>query len=193
MIVQVNIQVQQLQVLHHNILDGTDGSLYLAASEPVPVEDAFTKGYHVGAALRRKRRLPVAYSYGGYTAPALPAGDDEEYPHAYICTIWYDFDSNKVHLIRTNVPMAVSNDWISALGVYGTATKHYIFDPDTHTDWVLSGESTVLLNGQTTYLPQWANTDMAAYTHAEDATGKNVYTPKGTVGLAASDPVPVYE
>lgn len=36
-----------------------DGQTILfAASEPVPVEDAFSKGYHVGAALRRKRVLP---------------------------------------------------------------------------------------------------------------------------------------
>lgn len=40
---------------HYN--PSMDGTVACHASEPVPVEDAFTKGYHVGAELRAKRVL----------------------------------------------------------------------------------------------------------------------------------------
>lgn len=38
---------------NHDVISSVDGSIYLAASDPVP--DTFSKGYSVGAELRRKR------------------------------------------------------------------------------------------------------------------------------------------
>lgn len=71
-----------------DIINTTDGSIYLAASDPVPVEDTFSKGYHVGAELRRKRVLPVAYLYNGVRLPNINSVYTSElqkdYPYAFI-------------------------------------------------------------------------------------------------------------
>ena len=149
-----------------------NGSVYLAASDPVPVEDAFTKGYHVGAALRRKRVLPVAYLYNGVRLPKLPEWDKETYPYSfinyggwlypnslelYVCKE-FTFDGSEVHYTAESLRTPLteySEDF--AWGDFSPSSGG-----DVARNWLL-----------------WTNTDLVES--------------DGTVYLAATDPVPVYE
>lgn len=70
----------------------SDGSVYVAASDPVPVADKFPLqgwlNWHVIGLCSRPLpvsvREPVAYLYNGVRLPKLPELDKEKYPYAFI-------------------------------------------------------------------------------------------------------------
>ena len=146
-----------------------DGTVFLAASEPVPVEDAFTKGYHVGAALRRKRRLPVAYLYNGVRLPKLPQWDR-------VALIRYDYVN--YHLYIGSHYVYRIDDGSYEYGVPAGSMKYRLVNGEWVEHETFTADCWIGDVGSNFY-NKWTNTD--------------VLYDDGTVGFAASDPVPVYE
>ena len=152
-----------------------DNTLYLAASDPVPVEDTFTKGYHVGAELRRKRVLPVAYLYNGVRLPDINSvWTDElkaEYPYAVIHAGLgiYGF-----YLVLLDMPLRQDPN---NFGFESNNSNYRRYGGNR-----ASEEWTLEISG-TGYAPiaqaKWANYD--------------VYNVDGTIHITASEPIPVYE
>ena len=183
-----------------------DGSVYLAASEPVdpnePAEptytydrtaflsgmamglcgkgnptftatDTFGKGYLVGAKLRAKRRIPTAYSYNGTVLPKLPERDKEKYPYAYVVhgSSVYKVRYCSVPLVALNLSQILSNTF-ETLGEY-------------EIDYTLENGEWVDENYAGGCSAVWSNTDIYYDDSLSDVGG--------TLAMAASDPVPVYE
>ena len=148
----------------------TDGSVFLAASEPVPIADTFTKGYLLGAELRSKRKpVPVAYLYNGVRLPKLPEWDRAAYPYAAIsyaetAGVWY---------LRF---LSVLPYFSGTEFYYGdnTVELRYYRDID---GWENPTERNP--SGDISYGIMWAS--------------HNICSIDGSIYLAASDPVPVYE
>lgn len=172
-----------------------DGSVYLAASKPVPVEDAFTKGYHVGAELRAKRRLPVAYLYNGVRLPKLPEWDKTKYPYAVIVphggVVGKPYTMYRLYLVDS--PFTEVANFTDAIPANADRIMYYAFDSNTaeppsafpmadRGKWEYEASGTV---DYTVSLDRavWTNTDI----HKKNLAGVV------SVSLAASDPVPVYE
>ena len=157
------------------------GTLFLAATDPVPVEDTFTKGYHAGAALRRKRRLPVAYLYNGVRLPKLPEWDKTAYPYAYIV--------QATGLGKTSYTLCVCASMIAEhqegtenWGLFATNVMKTKAIKTDATEWpVLTfyREARFKLCNYPSDYVFWCN-------HSFDG-------PNGEEWITASDPVPVYE
>lgn len=132
----------------------------------------------LGQQLRRNLaavREPVAYLYNGVRLPKLPEWDKEAYPYAVI----YKNNLGKYKLLCS------ANRIIESIDGTGQATGYFQI-PDG--DWLRTGYSDGIWgdfaqhSGQellTLYTLIWTNTDI----HYAD----------GTVYLAYSEPVPVYE
>lgn len=154
-----------------------DGTLYLAASDPIPVSNPpapnpfwMTMGWLVGRMIAgmRGKREPVAYLYNGVRLPKLPEWDKETYPYAYL---EYADKASTLYCVKSTATVGDGYLW---------------FPNDTE------GIRCVLLlekwGGYSDYSPSsinadriiWANVDVLNYAD-------------GSVWLAASDPVPVYE
>lgn len=157
-----------------------DGALQFAASDPVPVENAFTKGYLVGAELRRKRKLPVAYLYNGVQLPALPEWDKEVYPYAVIYK-WLTYA--RMYIYEQKPYITTGDNGLTYLNL--SSGSKYVYKGINAINNPINGwnanEEYTAEDGQTqhTYGVIWSNFDLLN----ED----------GTVYLAASAPVPVYE
>lgn len=173
----------------HDILNddsSDDSGIYLAASpNPVPVEDTFTKGYLVGAELRRKRVLPEAEEtatmlYNGVELPNINTvwTNKETYPYALVIQnpgkytmlfVAHEFgsvytDTNPSGSSYRAYPIKAPYAWyqLSTTGWSFLSTK------DTDSSYKIAG-----------YPPVWSSFDLLN----ED----------GSVYLAASEPAPVYE
>lgn len=177
---------------NHDIYLTADATtLVLAASDPIPVSTLDPKslmmGWMVGkkiAAMRGKvtdsgesdsgeteepSGTIVGYSYNGVTLPALPEYDSETYPYAYI------------GMNGDNYIFAVSEAEKTFNGsVSGTIS--FINKPR----WKYDGTEWAKVTGATSYMTVtslvWCNTDV----YRNESYG-------GTLYLAASEPVPVYE
>lgn len=175
-----------------------DGTVYMAASEPVAVAEKFPYRVfldHFLAALAGRvrpvvRREPVAYLYNGVRLSALPEHDNNEHPHVVIAI--YDLsigllgDDSAVAYFLSDIK--VTNDlydantykdfvWYSPGDKEVKATRPY----DSTGDFTEFGEVSELSESKKFALENiiWTNTDL--------------YNTDGTLYLAASDPVPVYE
>lgn len=152
-----------------------DGTVYVAASDPVPVEDVFSKGYHVGAELRKKRVLPVAYLYNGVRLPDINSvWTDElkaEYPYAVIHA---GIGIYGFYLVLLDMPLRQDPN---NFGFESNNSNFRRYGGNR-----ASEEWTLEISG-TGYAPvakaMWANYD--------------VYNVDGTIHITASEPIPVYE
>lgn len=156
----------------HNIYY-EDGTLYLMASDSVgtPITDpvSFTMGYQIGCRLRAQRavREPIGYSYNGTVLPELPGVEG----YAVICGsnkyLW--FSQSRVKVINTN----------GYAYIVASAGVHYKLSDDG-LSWEMYEPTAT-----TSRKINWANFDVYYIDSVEDVGG--------TIYLAASDPVPVYE
>lgn len=175
---------------------GSNGTVYLAASAPVPVEDTFTKGYHAGAELRKKRVLPVAYLYNGVRLPDInEVWDKEKYPYAYLqspetgadfgfpdslygggalCDTEHHFADGEV---GTDVPTAFASILCVDSEEFAEMLRSWGYSNAVANAWFIINEN--VTTGAISNVI-WASHDII------NATDQSVY-------LAASEPIPVYE
>ena len=165
-------------------------NLYLAASDPVPVNVnppdplSLVMGYRVGCAIRanRGKKTPVAYLFNGVELPALPERDEK----TYCCAFMLDY-TDAIYLFfasynlwaesvynGTKVSLAANNS--------GTMMKYQYMTESDKWEYVTSGDSV-------------AN---AAFTVESEPREKciwnsaDILNSDGSVYLSASDPIPVY-
>lgn len=156
--------------------------LYMAKSpDPVPVVDTFTKGYKTGAALRRKRALPVAYLYNGVRLPNIYSlyTPELQKTHPFV---WVSTES-KWHFIHLSTQMPCVNADGKLFFPNGAEVRNY----DIGVDWQEGDDfgwsinqtyeaGGVFVSAKWTF---WANAD--------------ILNEDGSVYIYASEPVPVYE
>jgi hypothetical protein len=177
----------------------SDGTLYLKASEPVPVETPVYKNINgswvkqtaykvIGGEwvlISEGEKVPIAYSYNGVVLPKLPEWDRERYPYAVIGGGMNSASRGYRLYLTTTRPFAKQGDTmihITAMGVY---FKYFSKIQDgIYGEWIDDGTSEIE-DGE--FFPIY------------DAVGGTIWTntdilnEDGTVYLAASYPVPVYE
>lgn len=135
-------------------------------------------GYLVGrqiAGMRRVIKEPVAWLYNGVRLPKLPECDREMYPYALIS----DRYSLEPTVIMTSMPFSEPHE--NFFGAYVAAPEclytRYVLD---NGKWVLLNEPTILTSASENYTDLvWSNYDIPGL--------------DGSVYLAGSDPIPVYE
>lgn len=157
--------VVPLKWSNHDIVEiGTDGSVYIKATEPIPLGEI------------------VAYSYNGTVLPKLPEWDKTAYPYAVISNL-------RARLICSSVPLlykkGIAFEYLNA-SEDGTSI---LYKNNTELgSWELSEEhdTTVFSKGETvlyhdlTWSYVWTNHDILK----ED---------DGTLFLEETEPIPVYE
>ena len=160
-----------------------DGTGVFVAGPEVPTPSAepldpasMLMGWLVGRAVasHRGKREPVAYLYNGVRLPPLPEWDKETYPYAFLGyskrgDIMDDFPNYMMFFAKeVSFEYTTANAW----GVYADTECEY---------YRVSGWGDVKQNASavTTSIITWANFD--------------VQNEDGTLFLAASDPIPVYE
>lgn len=133
-----------------------------------------------------KPRKPVAYLYNGIRLPALPEWDRGVYPYAHITRanigawyVWY------LNIAKTKLYYRKDSDGHDRMFTVDGSPIVYLLDGvsgdvngATETGWNNLIEKTKE-DGVLEHLPRWSNYDITY----ED----------GTVYLAASEPIPVYE
>ena len=143
---------------------------------------AMLMGYMVGQAIKINRafpkREPVAYSYNGVDLPALPQWDKEKFPYACIGYLYKNLSyHDDIYLfVGTEKFVCDADNLVSAQYIDSewVPTKYYIYKLSSSGlawEWFTDPDYRMIT-------PFWANHDV---------------TQKGTVFLAASEPVPVYE
>lgn len=173
-----------------DILYEGDGSVWLAASEPVG-EGNWRKNFLLGLALgltgkplRFAQGEPVAYLYNGVRLPPLPMVDKEKFPFAVITRGTGLYSRTEVCFVKAiSYRTCVNSSGYSQYQVGYFGEYLYARKPSDSDQW---GElkSATTENGLfwcevgSDYII-WTNTDI----HYES----------GEVAYAASDPVPVYE
>ena len=173
----------------HDILNA-DGSVYLAATEPV----------HSGNIGLRNGET-VTY-YDGAVLPPLPEWDKTKYPYAYVCV---NPSADYHHAIYfTNIPVFVCYAMESGkyTHLYQTEIVSYVkyrrpkeFNPDADDVWVYDyaytdsdglfdqGFVPIWANVDVERINRWRTNDTYPYTYEYEATGE--------IAIAASDPIPV--
>lgn len=165
----------------------TDGTLYLSATDPVPVGNpitdpvSFMMGYQLGCRLRAQRgaKKPIGYSYNGVVLPELPQWDKEKYPYAWI----HQFNTaNPSYVLRiASEPIVYKKPIFKDYYVYSMTGAGCIYNINDGA-WEIFQSDVTFDN----YFPEsdvlfsWTNTDI-------------INQSDGTVYLAASEPVPIYE
>ncbi len=174
---------------NYDLLD-SDGTLYLAASDPVPVEEttpafslkAWLTGYALGIAGKplpfAGKKEPVAYLYNGVRLPKLPEWDKEAYPYAVIA-------------------QTLSGDGAVVFGFAVCADPWYVGSYSSGDNFVGAdgnGFQWTLIDGV------WVQNNMfwGTYNISDDGYGvwsnhDVIDTTDGTIYLTASEPVPIYE
>ena len=152
-------------------------------------KNAISLGLRIGRILagQRKARVPVAYLYNGVRSPKLPEWNREKYPNAL--------------LVHSNVPIFGNQAWL------------YLFKSEKQKDYLVNGKYKFAFEAGEEYLQSYIRTSQdgdlsqkvfpAPQEYTANATGAfadtalwSNYTVKnwdGSVYLAASEPVPVYE
>lgn len=160
-----------------------DGTLYLAASEPVPILEiqipkgvdrySYIVGFNLGLAgmaYPYSAPTPIAYLYNGIRLPALPEWDRGMYPYAVIVHTGADY---KLCLKKSAYTVFTSGDYVGINPM--NYPKYKLVDGV----WESFTQITAFYSS-----PIWSNHDLY-YQDGEELAG--------TLYLAASDPVPVYE
>ena len=174
-------------------------TLYLAASDPVPVSthtpnpSAMLMGFQLGAAIRRMRGMKqteqpeeektlVGYSYNGVVLPdinELWAGYKTSYPCACICK----YDAEYICLL-TSVKIKYTKDKDGAAGDFSHDRVRWLNYKLTDGAWVLTFAQTSSKSLQFCDADAGDAMIWASYDIINDADGSTY--------LAASEPVPVY-
>lgn len=159
-----------------DVYDST-GTLYIAATDPIPVGKPITDplsymaGYNwMKAMLAKRKRKPIGYLYGGVQLPELPEWDKETYPYAVI-TKAYITEYNRTLIFAESKPFYNGEQTVFEVG-----TKHLHYTMTSEGAWQFQGEKT-WSNGGLGII--WSNT--------------NVLYEDGTTYMQGTDPVPVYE
>lgn len=122
-------------------------------------------------------KTPIAYLYNGIRLPQLPEYDWEKFPYVYISETTRFGDSDEYRVIYLWSKPGIFDE--ASGSVYfsgGVRTEGQIWEPFTKWRDVGKYESTSHSNG---FPPIWANYD--------------ILNEDGSVYLAASNPIPVYE
>lgn len=155
-----------------------DGALWVAASDPIPILApvidplSLFLGWKAGnwvARQRGKAKQPVAYLYNGVRLPKLPEWDKAKYPYAFIETT---FGFYYLRVLANPLTPDGNSFRMTPPGLVAGA-KIDIADYEL-IGWDEWSEVTEITRD-----PLWSNFD--------------VLNEDGTVYLAASEPVPVYE
>ena len=175
---------------NHNILSTKDSSVYLAASDPIPVTSSpapdptsMLMGWLVGRAIAGQRGKkaepsePIAYLYNGVQLPKLPEWDKEKYPYAYITA---STSPRRLILTATNKKVMRTNGTCSV-----TATNPY----DSYAVYELTDGEWVSGTYNGSFIAVWCSEDLYYSSVLSDDTDSDL---AGTLYLAASEPVPVY-
>lgn len=160
-----------------------DGTLYLAASDPIPILApvidplSMWMGWKAGnwvARQRGKAKQPVAFLYNGVRLPKLPEWDREMYPYA---VIKHHMTGERLLCAKNPIVEVLADNGESTGIVYVAGDCIYATCKTNSNSWGdFNADSDVSL---TVNPPFWTNTD--------------IYLNDGTLYLAASEPVPVYE
>ena len=137
---------------------------------------SMTLGWLVGrrvAGQRTKQKTAVAYLYNGVQLPPLPEWDKETYPYAYIVhgNSTYKVRFCSVPLVALNISLILSNTFSSQ----GEHEINYKLENGEWVDETYAGGCSAV----------WSNTDIYYKDSVPDVGG--------TLAMAASDPIPVYE
>ena len=158
---------------------------------------AYFLGRRIAGQRRKPERVPVAYLYNGVMLPALPEWDREKYPYAYMTT---SILSSNPSIYFTDIPLNATytksdtgEGTIWGVNSNGVSVNRLQYNYNKSTWlWDYKGASSLVFGH--TFKPFWANTDMEKYySLRNDETGEITYEPTGTIGLEASEPIPVYE
>lgn len=176
--------VYQRIYTNHDILDG-EGTVWLAADSVTPVEEtgvteewlhSFKTGLALGLcgkALPWKAE-PVAWLYNGVRLPKLPEWDKETYPYAYVgITTYQGIEEYRAYFAKEKHTKSSS-----AMGfITEDVIRYRLIDGQ----WVEHGPGISAIIAS----PLWSNVDIYYNSSVEEVGG--------TLYLAASEPVPVYE
>jgi len=188
---------------NHDILK-EDGTLFLAASEPVLVGIApeidplsMTLGWLIGRRIAGQRgEKPVAYLYNGVRLPALPEYDKEKYPYAVMYKVelngedmYYAYALTKESYLLREISGSTGKEWMWLKGVAPylrtvcgqNSGWDGLFSESVGWDYIDSTLSDAVgYNGETTKPFIWANHDVLE-------TDGTIYFSK------CGEPVPIYE
>lgn len=141
----------------------------------------FSKWYLLGQSVRRMMGKGEAtmYSYNGVVLPKLPEWDKTVYPYAYISV--YADDNPNIRLIarKTKATVDVNGKYTNSQSSPGKSFVAYTSREGE--EWVENTTAITVLNSRIV----WASVDV----HYSDS----VADVGGTLYLAASEPIPVYE
>lgn len=139
----------------------------------------------LGNPLRKTAKQPIAYSYNGVVLPGLPEWDREMYPYAAITDV--NLWRRPHHLMICTAPFSVfTNDDTTITFISGTEEDapllRYEYNSENNSWEVFNPTSTDKTWGPSSSYepPIWTNADI-------------ISRDDGTLYLAASDPIPVYE
>ncbi len=126
-----------------------------------------------------KKGEPVAYLYNGVQLPKLPEWDREKYPYAFMCGST-DFDGSYYVTINCLNVQVYRDDDDHIHPVQDGQYIRYYATADKDDDWTYFGYVNDIFTSSL-FIGDvfWTNTD--------------ILNEDGTLYLAASDPVPVYE
>ena len=117
---------------------------------------------------------PIAYSYNGVILPALPEWDRETYPYA---VIFQYKTGGRIVFTATSIPITIGSA-VCTGGASSDYTKLWAeINEDSAWDDLAENNNSIMGTASIKFL--WSNYD--------------VYNSSGTLKLAASEPVPVYE
>lgn len=174
----------------------TDGSVWMAGTQPVPerVSEAWVRSFKEGLALGLTgaplpytgTAEPVAYLYNGVRLPKLPEWDKERYPNALLISFWgtgWVLHIFGEYTVLDSPPNSdQESDWIVLNGTGDTSNcEDYLkatYDEATGQWEAFESDK---YGGYTDYLSnvKWSSIDLYAY--------------DGSLYLAASEPIPVYD
>ena len=119
------------------------------------------------------QKEPVSYLYNGVRLPKLPEWDKETYPYAYIVhgNSTYKIRFCSVPLVAVNLAQILSN----TSSYHGEYEINYKLENGEWVDETYAGGCSAV----------WSNTDIYYKDSLSDVGG--------TLAMAASEPVPVYE
>lgn len=170
-----------------DILYEGDGSVWLAASEPVG-EENWRKNFLLGLALGLTgkpllfKRQPVAYLYNGLRLSTLPAWDKKTLPHAVIINGTSLIGSYTELMVYEEIVYRTTDSGKYQVGHRGAYNRSIY----SYTD----GKWGEFYHGKTSEAGSFLCDVGSDYIHW---TNTDIYYESGEVAYAASDPIPVYE
>lgn len=178
------VEWANFDVLYNSAQGNLAGTLYLSASNPVPVGKpitdplSFAMGWQLGQRLRMREL--IGYSYNGVVLPALPEWDKSKYPYAFIfpSVLFGIVSAIDFRIYVSSKPIHYNGSYMESdetvsLGYATVKTSDALWGELSYTE-----NESFKLSTIGSYIT-WANYD--------------IQNSDGSVFLAASEPVPVYE